>query len=322
MAKNEFKAFATGNGANIITQSEYEQLAVLASGFFSGKASSAQINKAIRQGTFVSSAVSQFVSDSINEDVNDDGVINNYIRQLINAIHVESSNAVSGGLGSDVIGRFVGVKTITSSSTYIKPENVKFVVVNLVGGGGAGGSPAQNGAGYSSGGGGGNSGCHARAVIDIRGVPSILCIVGAGGIASENSTGGQGGSSSFGSYISVFGGNGGQLLESSTDLNRIYGMSPLRDVYGSIRGGVTLMEFDAGRLGGDAIILSSGSRAGFGGASALGGNTFGPGIDIQGIAGSTYGGGGSGAVATNASSGTFLLGGDGAGGVIMIEEYA
>ncbi|HCD5206719.1 hypothetical protein M3B44_25840 [Klebsiella quasipneumoniae] len=321
MATNNFKPFATGSGANVLSQADYEALSALSSGFLSGKASSAQINKALRQGTFVSSAVAQFICNTLSSDVIDNGDISSFVAYLVSAIQKQAAEGVSGGLGDDVIGRLVGVKKITSSGMYTKPDSVKYVIVDAVGGGGAGGSPAQNGVGFTSGSGGGNSGCHARVLIDMRGVNTVSCTIGAGGIAVAGSNGGEGGVTSFGTFVSVFGGNGGQLLASSNNLNRIYGMSPLRDIYGSVVSGL-LLDFDVGNMGGDAIILSSGARAGFGGKSALGGQTFGPGNDVAGISGSTYGGGGSGVVATNASFGTNLLGGNGAGGVIIIEEYA
>ena len=54
MATNNFKPFATAVGANITSEADYELLSALASGFQSGKASSAQINKALRQANFVS----------------------------------------------------------------------------------------------------------------------------------------------------------------------------------------------------------------------------------------------------------------------------
>jgi hypothetical protein len=49
MAKNDFKPFATGAGANVMSQADWEALPALLSGFTAGKASSAQVNKAIRQ---------------------------------------------------------------------------------------------------------------------------------------------------------------------------------------------------------------------------------------------------------------------------------
>ncbi|HCB1432773.1 TPA: hypothetical protein MYO65_000679 [Citrobacter braakii] len=98
-------------------------------------------------------------------------------------------------------------------------------------------------------------------------------------------------------------------------------MNELRLTFGSVSNAV-LMDFNCGGLGGDSLIMGTGARAGFGGGSKLGGNTFGPGNDAYGIDATTYGSGGSGVVATNASFGTNLLGGKGAGGVIIIWEYA
>lgn len=73
MPTNDFKAFATGNSANVISQADYLALAALVSGFSSGKASSAQINKALRQSTVMASVLAQFISDSAGVDVLDNG---------------------------------------------------------------------------------------------------------------------------------------------------------------------------------------------------------------------------------------------------------
>lgn len=73
MAQNDFKSFATGIGANVTSQADWEVLAALATGFQSGKASSAQINKAIRQASFIAAALAQYTSDKTGGDVLDDG---------------------------------------------------------------------------------------------------------------------------------------------------------------------------------------------------------------------------------------------------------
>ncbi|NCB57462.1 MAG: hypothetical protein EOM46_08110 [Gammaproteobacteria bacterium] len=226
-----------------------------------------------------------------------------------------------GGINSSAVGRLLNVQKISSSQAYTKTPGAKFGIVEVVGGGGAGGSPAQNGSGYTSGSGGGNSGCYVRFLVDLSSVNSVSCIIGAGGIPVAQQGGGMGGNTVFGSYATVFGGNGGLLLASATSTNRIYGMSPPRGDFGSINNAV-LLDYNYGGLGGDALIMSSGARAGVGGASKFGGQTFGPGNDIPGINATTYGGGGSGVVATSATQGTSLLGGDGAGGVIIVWEYA
>lgn len=226
-----------------------------------------------------------------------------------------------GGINSSAVGRLLNVQKISSSQAYTKTPGAKFGIVEVVGGGGAGGSPAQNGSGYTSGSGGGNSGCYVRFLVDLSSVDSVSCIIGAGGTPVAQQEGGMGGNTAFGSYATVLGGNGGLLLASATSTNRIYGMSPPRGNFGSINNAV-LLDYNYGGLGGDALIMSYGARAGVGGASKLGGQTFGPGNDTPGINATTYGGGGSGVVATSATNGTNLLGGNGAGGVIIVWEYA
>lgn len=92
MATNDFKAFATGNGANVTSQADYNALPALTSGFTSGKASSAQINKAIRQATTMASLLGQFVSDKAGVDVLDNGNTSMLLNNFIDALKVNSAN--------------------------------------------------------------------------------------------------------------------------------------------------------------------------------------------------------------------------------------
>lgn len=86
MATNNFKAFALDPNANVTSQVEWEALPALLSGFSTGKASSAQINKAIRQATFIASAVAQFVSDALMQDIFDNGDSQAFVTLLKQAI--------------------------------------------------------------------------------------------------------------------------------------------------------------------------------------------------------------------------------------------
>jgi hypothetical protein len=61
-------------------------LPALLSGFAGGKASSAQVNKALRQGTFCAAGLAQFISEVADADVLDDGDINNFASILKNAV--------------------------------------------------------------------------------------------------------------------------------------------------------------------------------------------------------------------------------------------
>lgn len=73
MAINNIKPFAVGANANVLSQADYEALPALLSGFQAGKASSAQINKAIRQSSLIAAAVAKFINDNGGYDVLDNG---------------------------------------------------------------------------------------------------------------------------------------------------------------------------------------------------------------------------------------------------------
>ncbi|ENZ8451030.1 hypothetical protein MLN39_20795, partial [Escherichia coli] len=89
MAKNDFKAFATGKNANVMSQEEWEALPALLSGFTAGKASSAQVNKVIRQASFIAAALAQFVSDKTQRDVLDNGDQPGFVELLGSGFAVE-----------------------------------------------------------------------------------------------------------------------------------------------------------------------------------------------------------------------------------------
>ncbi|WP_241239258.1 hypothetical protein [Burkholderia stagnalis] len=73
MANNNFKAFAAAGGANVMTQADYEALAALLTGFVSGTAQSAQLNKVWRQSSIMSAVLAQFIVDLTGQDAIDDG---------------------------------------------------------------------------------------------------------------------------------------------------------------------------------------------------------------------------------------------------------
>ncbi|EGD7149854.1 tail fiber protein [Shigella dysenteriae] len=86
MAKNDFKAFATGKNANVMSQEEWEALPALLSGFTAGKASSAQVNKVIRQASFIASAIAQYTANESGLDVQDDGDQADFIAKMSSAL--------------------------------------------------------------------------------------------------------------------------------------------------------------------------------------------------------------------------------------------
>ncbi|EBX4958831.1 hypothetical protein E1927_10415 [Salmonella enterica subsp. enterica serovar Newport] len=85
MAKNDFKPFATGKGANVTSQPDWEALPALLSGFTAGKASSAQVNKALRQASFIAAALAQYTASKSGKDVLDDGDLSGFIAKMSTA---------------------------------------------------------------------------------------------------------------------------------------------------------------------------------------------------------------------------------------------
>ncbi|WP_109862646.1 phage tail protein [Escherichia coli] len=82
MAINNFKPFATAANANVTNQADWETLPALLSGFTAGKASSAQVNKAIRQASFIAAALAQYTANKSGLDVLDDGDLNGFISKM------------------------------------------------------------------------------------------------------------------------------------------------------------------------------------------------------------------------------------------------
>ncbi|EOA8010652.1 tail fiber protein [Escherichia coli] len=82
MATNNFKPFATAANANVTAQADWESLPALLSGFTAGKASSAQVNKAIRQASFIAAALAQYTANKSGLDVLDDGDLNGFISKM------------------------------------------------------------------------------------------------------------------------------------------------------------------------------------------------------------------------------------------------
>lgn len=99
MAANNFIPFAAGSGANVISQADYEALVALASGFQSGKASSAQINKVLRQSSFIAAALAQYVANKSGQDVLDDGDLNGFIAKLVSGLGKDFMGTGAFGLG-------------------------------------------------------------------------------------------------------------------------------------------------------------------------------------------------------------------------------
>lgn len=134
MATNNFKPFATGNNANVTTQADYEALAALATGFQSGKASSAQINKALRQSTTITSVLAQYIANTSGADVLDNGDTAGMLANLLLAIQQSTKNyapqVVTGVVGTS---RNLAMNVTAASATATITAD-EIVVENALGG--------------------------------------------------------------------------------------------------------------------------------------------------------------------------------------------
>ena len=264
MAKNDFKAFATDRNANVMSQEEWEALPALISGFTAGKASSAQVNKAIRQASFIAAALAQYTANKSGLDVLDDGDLNGFISKMGTAFGKDfqaldaTLTALAGlatgenklpyftgndtaaqtdltSVGRDIIGKntiadiltYLGLRegsfgfrnlvtfTTAGVTSWTVPEELRKgrkCYVKVIGGGASGGIGSTTASAVTCGGGGGGGGV-AEGLVDLTGINSVSITVGAGGapVSGISVNGKNGGSSSFGTYMSASGGySGGQ----------------------------------------------------------------------------------------------------------------
>jgi hypothetical protein len=117
----DFIPFATGAGANVISQASWVALAAAATGFSTGTAQSAQCNKAWRQSSFIAAGVATFVANTLSANIADDGNLGNFVTNLTDAIEA-AALAVCGtvhsvGISSPLGTISVGGGPITNSGT-------------------------------------------------------------------------------------------------------------------------------------------------------------------------------------------------------------
>lgn len=295
MATNNFKAFALDPNANVMSQADWEALPALLSGFTAGKASSAQVNKAIRQATVIASVMAQYVSDSAVADVLDDG----------------DTTALLEVFKTALSGRLIKTVKFTTSGAYSPSANAKRIRVRAIGGGGGGGGGNVSG----SYGGGGGAGAYAEVMINTTGLALPVTItIGSGGAGSAI-TGSAGGITSFGSMISCPGGAGGNqgtvigLIGGGAggDLPTITLGTTILTMRGE-RGsaGLRIDSTAPGILGGNGASSLLGA-GGMGIVSTTNSNALATGFGS--------GGGGNGYASVSSS------GGNGAPGVVIIDEY-
>lgn len=73
--ENDFLVFAGASGANVLTQAAYASSTTLAGGYITGTASSAAVNKTLRQTSIISAMIAQFICDNAAQPAIDNGTI-------------------------------------------------------------------------------------------------------------------------------------------------------------------------------------------------------------------------------------------------------
>jgi hypothetical protein len=187
-----------------------------------------------------------------------------------------------------------------TSGTFIVPNGVTTLRATAIGGGGAGGYHAT-----MPGGGGGGGGTAVGIVTNLTPGMSIAVTVGAGGAGSDTpGTGLSGGTSSFGTFLSASGGQGGGG-----------GTAVQFAMPGGLGGTGSGGQYNfGGSMGSDSIVVAC--RGGDGGGPGHGRGASGP---TGGFGATGYGGGGGGGGCTTSGSPVGSAGGAGSVGIVIIE---
>ena len=301
MPTNDFKAFATGNSANVISQADYLALAALVSGFSSGKASSAQVNKALRQATVMANVLAQFIADSANVDVVDDG----------------NTAAILSNLKNSMPGRLLGVQVVTSSALITKSAGAKKWRIRALGAGAGSSAAPATAAGQVSISNGGGAGAYAEGIYDVSALSSATVTIGSGGVGGTaiSPNGGDGGTTSVGTLISAPGGKAGLPAGPANPP-----FQPVANTNSNSPTGWNIIG-TSGSGSEAAVAVSTSYAAGSRGANSqlgVGGSV--PAINTPANTGGGYGSGASGC--SNGVSQSLNPGASGRDGVVIIEEYA
>lgn len=294
MATNDFQPFATGAGANVMTQADYLALAALTTGFQSGVGKSAQLNKVWRQAATIAAMIGQFIADKAVLDALDNGDI-----PTLEARFIAALNATTGTLLP-----IRGIQSFTTSGTWTIPAGVTQIRARIRGGGGGGGG--ANAPSSAAVGGSGGGGAYAEGLITGLTPGSTLTItVGTGGSAGA-STGGNGGNgtqSQVGTITAGGGGGGSGATNSASSTPGAGGVAAggAVNINGNPGGTFTVVGSNYMSTGGGSSFGSSGAVGSFSGVGNNGGLP------------------GSGASAATAGIGQSFAGGVGAAGSVILE---
>ncbi|WP_431282731.1 hypothetical protein ACQW02_25540 [Humitalea sp. 24SJ18S-53] len=188
-----------------------------------------------------------------------------------------------------------GMGVYIAGGSFVVPAGVRRVKGRGWGGGGGGAGNINTSSGTSGGGGGG----YFEGIVDVVPGQVVPISIGAAGIGGANTVGANGtpgGITSFGSFMSATGGQGGRYDNASGGIGGV-----------GVGGQINI----SGDQGGTASPVGGSYIGGYGGTTFCGAPA-GPNISGQGLSGRFPGGGGSGSSANN-------YGGNGAPGYLIVE---
>ena len=245
---------------------------------------------------------------------------------LVNEKRRAALNMLYLGLGeARFSGRLLNTNIFKSSGKYIPTPGTKKIRVIASGGGGGGGGVPETTENQQATAGAGLSGAFIEALFEVDNDFEVNVIIGAagkGGGAGRNS-GSEGGTTYFGSLITAPGGTGGGAGGASANTSYIQGISWGASPTSS---GTVLRAFRCSAKTPGAMVISVKAVAGgTGGDTPLGSGGIG-GASSSSFSGrgggkaEGFGAGGGGACAPAGSEAQ--SGGDGAPGIVIVEEYA
>ncbi len=137
----DFLPFATGGGANVISQSLYAADTTVTNGFSSGIAPSAKFNKVWRQSSFVAAGVATWMANTLNTNIPDDGNLSSFVTNLGLAVKAAATagafvadtgsvNALAATTSSPPTALVAGL-SVTVQAAYANTGNVTFNFAGL-----------------------------------------------------------------------------------------------------------------------------------------------------------------------------------------------
>lgn len=222
-------------------------------------------------------------------------------------------------------GSFLLLQTVfLASGTFTPDPSMLYCDANGWGGGGAGGGHGVTTT-TDSVGGGGQAGAKSYARLTKAQIgASQVVTIGPGGVGVAANVGGDGGETSLGTLLRAAGGKGGSLATASlaASIARAPGVAVVQSPTGDIRGWTVMA--DCGLCTRDNTGVGIPAYGGHGAATEWGGGGIGATITTGGGGGgqaqSNTGSGGGGAAASNAQA-AGRVGGNGAAGILVVDQY-